>query len=188
MLGKKIGLTLIMLARRVKSCVVSKKSMWFHTLCERKEVILQYNLSLINFYDMKFGKIAFIFTLSVITPVGLTASFVSEEFTCKIADNFFSQKGVAKGFISSTVNCQSGNRTVAYVHNFSQGGWVMVAADDAIEPIVAYNYDNTYALDTTDDIQASIFKGLSDRIEHLSKSSTRKSEKWSILSKKPYPR
>lgn len=136
---------------------------------------------------MKFGKIAFIFTLSVITPVGLTASFVSEEFTCKIADNFFSQKGVAKGFISSTVNCQSGNQTVAYVHNFSQGGWVMVAADDAIEPIVAYNYDNTYALDTTDDIQASIFKGLSDRIKHLSKSSTRKSEKWSILSKKPYP-
>lgn len=27
MLGKKIGLTLIMLARRVESCVVSKKSM-----------------------------------------------------------------------------------------------------------------------------------------------------------------
>ncbi len=137
---------------------------------------------------MKFRKIASFFILSIITPVGLTASPVSETLTYKIADNFFSQKGLFKGFISSTVNCRSGNRTVAYVHNFSQGGWVMVAADDVIEPVVAYNYDNTYALDTTDDVQASIFKGLSDRIEHLSKLSTQKSEGWSILYPKPNSR
>lgn len=114
-----------------------------------------------------------------------SASPVSETYTSNVANNFFIQKNQSRGHIVETLCCKYGNMTVAHVHNFSKGGWVMVSADDAIEPIVAYNFSDQYQIKTSDSIQTTIFQSLLAKIEENKTKSFARSPKWDVLSKVP---
>lgn len=43
--------------------------------------------------------------------------------------------------ITSSYDFKAGSMTAFYVFNFENGGWVMVSADDAVTPILAYSFE-----------------------------------------------
>ncbi len=78
--------------------------------------------------------------------VGLFAKSVSVESAEKIACVFFKHqsKQGSECIIRNVVYEKVGTTITYYVFNFVSGGFVMVAADDAVSPILGYSTDGAY--------------------------------------------
>jgi len=72
---------------------------------------------------------------------------VDMETARRLAQNFMGRMRSTSKTVSDVVTEQLEGHDSFYVVNFREGGWVMVSADDATIPVLAYSYDATYRLE-----------------------------------------
>lgn len=88
-----------------------------------------------------------IFTLLiVIFGTGLFAEPVSQESAQKVAVNYYKHFAVGKTdyTVSDAIVYQKDNLNTFYVFTFNAGGFVLVAADDAVIPILGFSDNSTF--------------------------------------------
>ncbi|MCD4817956.1 MAG: C10 family peptidase [Candidatus Cloacimonetes bacterium] len=80
----------------------------------------------------------------------LTAIPVSQDDAIQVASNWYLERSNEVGLknveIIETFVTQENLQDIYYVYNFKEGGYVMIAADDAITPILGYNFEHHYKL------------------------------------------
>ena len=78
----------------------------------------------------------------------LFANPVSQEYAQSIAVNFYRHNApasISNYTVNNVILNQYEGITTWYVVTFQSGGFVMVAADDAVIPIIGYSYESSYA-------------------------------------------
>ena len=84
------------------------------------------------------------FITTLFLSVSLFANHVSEKNSKEIAHNYYSHfasKSIGDYSIMNSFTVEYKNLTCYYVFNFKSGGFVIVSADDAVNPILAYSYN-----------------------------------------------
>ncbi|HPS26121.1 MAG TPA: C10 family peptidase [Bacteroidales bacterium] len=82
----------------------------------------------------------------LLLSLALIASPVSIESARKIAQNYFMHyaSGKTDYNISNAITRQHDGINIYYVFNFSAGGYILIAADDAAIPVLGYSENGTY--------------------------------------------
>ena len=97
---------------------------------------------------MKFIKINLLIILiaNIIIP-----SPINEQTAVTIGENFFYSKNIREdnGYSYSSVNLLNhNNEDIFYIINLEPSGFILVAADDLIMPILAFSFENNFKMDT----------------------------------------
>ena len=95
---------------------------------------------------MKTTKIILVSLLFAVAGEGYSRP-VDIETARMVAQNFMGRARGASNSVSDVVAERFEGQNSFYVVNFREGGWVMVSADDATIPVLAYSYDDTYRLE-----------------------------------------
>jgi len=82
--------------------------------------------------------------LLLILTIACNAAPVSLETAKKVALNYFSYHSTRAASSSKVSIIKDGNEALIYLFTFEPAGFVMVAADDAIIPVLGYSTDNTF--------------------------------------------
>ena len=100
------------------------------------------------------------------------AGNVDRETATIVARNFFYERQVQAG-INSNINeiapvwadtWETANQPVFHIFNFSQGGFVIVSGDDALNPIIGYSYVGKFPEGELDPNYASFLNGYKDQV------------------------
>lgn len=62
-------------------------------------------------------------------------------------DNTRASKGLSLLWDGSDAQTRAGEAPLFYIFNRDGGGWVIVSGDDAIEPVIAYSYHDSFVVD-----------------------------------------
>lgn len=124
--------------------------------------------------------------------VFVNAAEVSKKAAAKVAVNhFYEVAGDVKGLsptdieIEKTYSEKINNEVVYYIFTFEGNGFVIVSADDVVEPILGYSPDNNYDPDNVSPEFSFWMSTYSDRIiyhrQHKSVASSEIKDKWDYL-------
>lgn len=69
--------------------------------------------------------------------------------------------------ITSSYDVKAGTLTAFYVFNFENGGWVMVSADDAVTPILAYSFEGDMNPSNLNPEVSSFLEGYKNEISFI---------------------
>jgi len=141
---------------------------------------------------MKKGKAILLGISLICLATILEATEIKKKTAAKAAVNFFYEVAHhTKGLnpkditITDTYTSKVNNETVYYIFSFEGDGYVIVAADDIVEPILAYSTDNNYDPDNVSPEFSFWMSTYSDRIlyhrDQQSLASLEISEKWNQL-------
>jgi len=143
------------------------------------------------------GKFVFIGILFLCLTFILNATEVNKKAAAKVAVNYFYEMaGHSKGLNPEDINIKKAytekinKEAVYYIFSFESDGFVVVAADDIVEPILAYSTTNNYNPEDVSPEFLFWMSTYSDRIlyhrENNSQASTEISDKWNNLSTANY--
>lgn len=106
---------------------------------------------------MKIKNLLFLITMLVFVTSAFAKKVEINEAK-QVATKFYNQKfvvtnpGTAAGFdITETFVNNENNEAVTYIFNFSNGGYVVVPADDFIYPVVGFSFESKYNPETIPD-------------------------------------
>jgi hypothetical protein len=106
---------------------------------------------------MKIKNLLFLLTLLVFVTSAFAKKVEINEAK-QVATKFYNQKyiltnpGTTAGFdITETFVNNENNEAVTYIFNFSNGGYVVVPADDRIYPVVGFSFESKYNPETIPD-------------------------------------
>jgi len=111
-----------------------------------------------------------IFTLLiVIFGTGLFAAPVSQESAQKVAVCYYKHFAIGKTdyAVSDAIVYQKDNLNTIYVFTFNAGGFVMIAADDAVMPILGYSDNETFSKENIPANAAAWFDSYSEHIKYV---------------------
>jgi hypothetical protein len=91
----------------------------------------------------KMNRASIIFILLFGSALDLFSSPVDMETAKRVAQNVMSKSRGASKSVSDIVTERFNGQSSIYIVNFSGGGWVMVSADDAAVPVLAYSNDGS---------------------------------------------
>ena len=77
----------------------------------------------------------------------IVASPISEEIAQSVAENFFYYKNdsrISDFNINSVETYSNNNTTIFHIFNLANNGFILVAADNVISPILGYSFENNY--------------------------------------------
>ena len=89
---------------------------------------------------IKFISVVMLFALAI----KAYSNPIDTELAKRVAQNFTGKSRSISKAVSDVVVERSDGYNSIYVVNFSEGGWVMVSADDSTVPVLAYSLDGTY--------------------------------------------
>ena len=74
------------------------------------------------------------------------SEFISVDYAKKISNNIMALKysDIDNLKIESIYNIQQESKTLIYAINYSEKGFVLVAADDRVSPLLGYSFNNYY--------------------------------------------
>ena len=77
------------------------------------------------------------------------SEFISVDYAKKISNNIMALKysDIDNLKIESIYNIQQESKTLIYAVNYSEKGFVLVAADDRVSPLLGYSFNNYYSED-----------------------------------------
>lgn len=87
----------------------------------------------------------------------ITAQIADERTVSCVAKNVFYERAISAGYTISPPMLEDykishqnnlNNEPVFYVFNFEIGGWVIIASDMSIDPIIGYNFSETFELES----------------------------------------
>ena len=84
-------------------------------------------------------------------PFLLTGHPIDKSKAQRVAVNFYKALSKTKTVDSTEValeKWEEGGTTLFYIFNFRSGGWIITSADDQIKPIIAYNKDGRFNLES----------------------------------------
>jgi len=115
---------------------------------------------------------------SVLIAMNISANPVGPKKAKKVAQNFYKQyfpnEGSSQNTVSRTfdypvdamLTSTYQEATAFYVFKFAAGGFVIVAADDAVTPILGYSFKNEFRFDTDNPGIELIFKKFGETVSH----------------------
>jgi PKD repeat protein len=107
--------------------------------------------------------------LIVIFGAGLFAAPVSQESAQKVAVNYYKHFATGKTdfTVSDAVVYQKDNLNTFYVFTFNAGGFILVAADDAVMPILGYSDNETFDKENIPANAAAWYESYSEEIKYI---------------------
>ena len=105
------------------------------------------------------------FILLAITPAWLFAEPVDSVDAKQIASAFMynlSEQSGAKSGVSTNYQCQKNGNI--YILNGTDGGWVLISADDRVRPILAYSPDGEFSIDNVAPATKAWFDNYNEQI------------------------
>jgi hypothetical protein len=139
------------------------------------------------------GKFVLLGILLLCQVFFVEAALVSKKTAAKVAANhYYQQAASAKGLNASDVTINNSythkinNEAVYYIFTFENKGFVIVAADDIVEPVLGYSIDNNYDPSDVSPEFEFWMSTYSDKIvyhrNNQSKASAEITQKWNYLS------
>ncbi len=138
------------------------------------------------------GKFVFTGIFILCLTFVLNAAEVNRKTAAKVAANhFYEVAGNAKGLTPGEIEIidsythKISNDAIYYIFSFEKNGYVIVAADDIVEPVLAYSIDNNFDPDNVSPEFLFWMSTYSDRIlyhrENQSLASVEITQKWEQL-------
>lgn len=87
----------------------------------------------------------------LLTVFSISANEVTKKEIIKVASNFYHERAsefimfdTDKSFIGDVYEKEFNEKVVFYTINYTNGGWIIIAASDAVNPVIAYSYTGKY--------------------------------------------
>ncbi len=100
----------------------------------------------------------------------LTATPIKYDILENAAINWYEQATNSSSSLSETFSTESEGIITSYTFNFSEGGFIILSADDNVFPILAFDFENYAPSNVTDEAVKSYLKGMNKTIAELIKS------------------
>jgi len=129
----------------------------------------------------------FLSVLVMIFAFGAFSAPVTQQEAINLATNYlkFEANGTKSKFDVSNVSAiKLNNLTTYYIVNFKDGGFVIISADDRVEPILGYSVTNSIPQEITNESVKSWLGQYSNQIEYAVKNNLKDeafSKKWNDL-------
>ena len=81
----------------------------------------------------------------------LTATPIEYDILENAAINWYEQATNSSSSLSETFSTESEGIITSYTFNFSEGGFIILSADDNVFPILAFDFDNYAPSNVTDE-------------------------------------
>lgn len=115
----------------------------------------------------------------------LSAKSITPDLAKTVAVNFFKNVRQSEKTVSEVVESYAGGILTGYAVNFREGGWVMVSANDVIEPIICFNVTGNFSKGSEDEEENPILEVFADGIKventSLKSSNAKVKAKWDEL-------
>lgn len=138
---------------------------------------------------MKILKLLLLIIALVFVDTISSAKEISQNQAEKVAKNFYYEVTASKGnnpqqiSIKETFTIKKDGSTTYYAFNFTQGGFVIVSADDVYTPIIGYNTEFSYETKNMPASLQSFFDSYSDQIIYARENNLQSNytEQWNRL-------
>lgn len=134
-------------------------------------------------------KIVNVALLSFLVGSGtVSAKSITPDLAKTVAVNFFKAGNQPDKTVREVVEKYAGGILTGYVVNFNEGGWVMVSANDVIEPIICFNFTGLYSikkeLEEENPMLEVFAEGIKEESTSLKSADRKVKEKWNLFSGK----
>ena len=138
-------------------------------------------------------RICILFLLVILLSGSLSAKSVDATTACTVASHFFAQKyhhaaeslTPTVAYTAPLLRGENGSAPSFYVVNFEPDGFVIVAGDDRVQPILAFSDEGTFVTENTPDHIQFFLDSYTDEIQYIidnqSSNNTTITQQWEAL-------